>query len=145
MTTPEHEHRWARDNALTGQACMDCQASGWDWHVDEVRRLRVEIVRRDEEIKDWENRLIDALDTQLGLREEIDDAHAALDSKAVSRRCLYDGAPLSLGGRIREWWSLVKTQNEALQYVRASIGATADDLLNTVKNIDAVLKDAEGR
>lgn len=40
MTTPEHKHRWAADRTQVGQSCMDCGCSGWDWHVDEVRRLR---------------------------------------------------------------------------------------------------------
>jgi hypothetical protein len=51
---PEHDHRWVPDRGRTGFSCRDCQASGWDWHVVEVRRLRAELGRvaaclRDEE------------------------------------------------------------------------------------------------
>lgn len=111
--TPEHEHRWARDNALTGQSCMDCQASGWDWHVDEVRRLRAELGRvtawaKDEQAKRHavEDKLVAERSTVAAQAEVIEAARDA-----------YENAPLIAG------WDYFGELSKALARLDAATGA----------------------
>jgi hypothetical protein len=79
--TPEHEHRWVPDRERTGFTCLEHPGeSGWDWHVDEVRRLRAELGRVEACLRDEEAQRRTLEDKLVVQEEALEDYIAHLKS-----------------------------------------------------------------
>lgn len=82
----EHKHRWVPDRERTGFTSPDHPGeSGWDWHVDEVRRLRAQVKAQEEVVEAARDAVGGSMAGTAVLRDKLARLDVVTAAKGVSR------------------------------------------------------------